>query len=44
MEQHSGGVEKIHMCVIRPPKMAVLLLLDQILLHLHPTHVTDLPS
>ena len=33
------------MCVIRSPKMAVLLfsvhLLDQSLLHLYPTHMTD---
>ena len=35
--------------MIRPPKMAVLLLsvhplLDQCLLHLHPTHMTDLAT
>ena len=40
-----GGVER----VVRPPKMAVVLLsvrpqLDQCLLHLHPTHMTDLPA
>ena len=36
-------------CMIRPPKMAILLLsvhplLDQCLLHLHPTHLTELPK
>ena len=35
--------------MVRPLKMAVLLLsvhplLDQCLLHLHPTHMTDLPT
>ena len=35
--------------MVRPPKMAVLLLSvhplpDQHLLHLHPTHMTDLPT
>ena len=34
--------------MVRPPKMAVLLLsvhplLDQYLFHLHPTHISDLP-
>ena len=44
-----SGADRVEMrCMVRPLKMAVLLLsvhplFDQHLLHLHPTHMTDLP-
>ena len=45
---HQGRIH-LFLCMIRPPKMAVLLLsvhplLDQCLLPLHPTHMPDLPA
>lgn len=43
------AIGSLQMCMIRPPKMAVLLLsvhplFNQCLLHLHPPYMTDLPS
>ena len=47
----TGGLPylKVDNCMVRPLQMAVLLLsvhplLDQCLLHLSPTHMTDLPT